>query len=302
MLERKPIADLILLYIGMIHCNILPLTVMSYYVVRYNSLYFLERMYLMNINNVFRDNFNSTSYYIKGNTVNDPYATKRKSNKNSDTIEISDDAYKVQQEEKISATSGKDVLGITKNTKENKYIIHFTDSAMVNRAVSRGYITINGVNIELSNDAKKKLLETDKEAEKNRMDAYNNYVMQHELAVAQQQSETWKKAMEDTAEAFMIAAKLSSGAQITSNEAQKLIKIDPQLYAMSVCTSALSNQSNKTVSNSATQKHTVGNTQNGVEWSQFEWKTYECQMDVSFDGGYKIGSISKGEITLNKGS
>ena len=53
----------------------------------------------MNINNVFRDNFNSTSYYIKGNTVNDPYATKRKSNKNSDTIEISDDAYKVQQEE-----------------------------------------------------------------------------------------------------------------------------------------------------------------------------------------------------------
>ena len=57
------------------------------------------------------------------------------------------------------------------------------------------------------------------------MDAYNNYVMQHELAVAQQQSETWKKAMEDTAEAFMIAAKLSSGAQITSNEAQNSLKL-----------------------------------------------------------------------------
>ena len=44
-------------------------------------------------------------------------------------------------DKKITATSGKDVLGITKGDKENSYIVHFSDSAMVSRAVARGYVT-----------------------------------------------------------------------------------------------------------------------------------------------------------------
>ena len=36
-----------------------------------------------------------------------------------------------QEDKKITATSGKDVLGITKGDKENSYIVHFSDSAMV---------------------------------------------------------------------------------------------------------------------------------------------------------------------------
>ena len=57
---------------------------------------------------------------------------------------------KVCGQEKITATSGKDVLGITKGDKENSYIVHFSDSAMVSRAVARGYITVNGADLELT--------------------------------------------------------------------------------------------------------------------------------------------------------
>ena len=64
--------------------------------------------------------------------------------------EIISEAYELQNnDEKISAASGKDTLGITRGDKENTFVIHFSDSAMVSRAISRGYITVNGMDIEL---------------------------------------------------------------------------------------------------------------------------------------------------------
>ena len=42
------------------------------------------------------------------------------------------------------------------------------------------------------------------------------------------------------------------------------------------------------------------NTQDGVIWSQFEWKTYDTQMKISIEDTIKIEDISKGEIILNK--
>ena len=38
-------------------------------------------------------------------------------------------------------------MGITKGDKENSYIVHFSDSAMVSRAVARGYVTVNGADV-----------------------------------------------------------------------------------------------------------------------------------------------------------
>ena len=34
-------------------------------------------------------------------------------------------------------------------------------------------------------------------------------------------------------------------------------------------------------------------TGNGVSWSQFEWKTYDTQMTVTFEDSVKVESISK---------
>lgn len=102
-----------------------------------------------------------------------------------DTVEISADAYKLAKvDQKMTATSGKDTLGIIKGDKDNSFIVHFADSAMINRAVSRGYITVNDIELKLSEETKQKLLMTDKQAEAERIKAYNEYVFQHEMAVA----------------------------------------------------------------------------------------------------------------------
>ena len=60
--------------------------------------------------------------------------------------------------------------------------MHFSDSAMVSRAVARGYVTVNGADVELTEDTKRQLLKVDKEASAAREKAYQDYVMQHEMA------------------------------------------------------------------------------------------------------------------------
>ena len=87
------------------------------------------------------------------------------------------ESKKVCEQEKITATSGKDVLGITKGDKENSYIVHFSDSAMVSRAVARGYVTVNGKKVELTEDTKQQLLKTDKEASAAREKAYQDWLI-----------------------------------------------------------------------------------------------------------------------------
>ena len=132
------------------------------------------------------------------------------------------------------------------------------DSAMVSRAVSSGYIKVGGKKVELSDENKKKLIETDKQAEKDRMAAFNDYVMQHELAVARQKCEAWKKAFEDTIDIYEIISKTLDGRPVESRDAQ------------------------------------------GVDWSQFEWKTYETRITVSAEDN-KIEDVSEGEVVLNEG-
>ena len=253
----------------------------------------------MNINGIFMGNVGKMAFYAKESKDESNYVGKSAFSK--DTVEISDEAYAAQHDNQIIATSGKDILGILKGEKDNTFIVSFADTAMVSRAVSRGYITVNGINIELSDDIKEKLIETDKQAESDRMAAFNEYIMKHELAVAQQQRETWKKATEESMEAFEIAAKISSGRYITSSEAQKLMKFDPQLYAMAMSVLAMSKKQEKQeIIGSDYSTYTPQRNVEGVEWSQFEWKTYETRIMVSLQDK-AVGDVSEGEIILNAG-
>ncbi|SDM60117.1 hypothetical protein [Lachnospira pectinoschiza] len=183
--------------------------------------------------------------------------------KRTDILEISQEAKKLQESDsKMSANSGKDILGISKGQGNNDYKVHFSDSAMVSRAISRGRITVNGVDIELSDQIKNKLREVDKQAENNRMKNYMEYVNKHEAAVAKQQAETWKKAFE------------------TPDSLKILLGIDDKMQ----------------------RKVEAGqDTITGVSWNDFEWKTYETVLDVNLDRGIAtLGEISSNEVILNE--
>ena len=115
----------------------------------------------MNINSVTNELYNNTG--IKNSKYVETYLVKNKKTSSKDTLEISSEAYAAQLESKeLSATPGKDTLGITRGSDNNTFVIHFSDSALVSRAISRGYITVNGTRIDLSDETKQQLAEVDK--------------------------------------------------------------------------------------------------------------------------------------------
>ena len=152
---------------------------------------------------------------------------------------------KVCGQEKITATSGKDVLGITKGDKENSYIVHFSDSAMVSRAVARGYVTVNGADVELTEDTKRQLLKVDKEASAAREKAYQDYVMQYEMAVAKQQSEAWRKALDGVPDSLRMLLEINNTENVPEYSEKQKKQYNDAIKA-------------------------YDHTGNGVSWSQFE--------------------------------
>jgi hypothetical protein len=113
----------------------------------------------------------------------------------SDALEISKEAYNLQSKnENVVVKSGKDYLGGSWSA-DNVLVIHFTDSAIVSRTVQRGYITIDGVRVDLSEDVKKSLLETDEQAQEDRENAFWLNYIQHNMEVAEQQGEVYQKRL-----------------------------------------------------------------------------------------------------------
>ena len=193
-------------------------------------------------------------------SINYSNGTRTRKVGKKDTLEIAEDSCKIKD---MTASSGKDILGITKGDKDNSYVIHFSDSAMVSRAVSRGYIK--------SDETKQQLLKTDKQAQADREKAYNEYIMQHEMAVAKQQSEAWKKAFGSMPTGLMQLLEQSKG--VNEEAAKRNKQYDNAIKA-------------------------YGCTNGGVSWSQFEWKTYDTQMTVSVGDTVNVERISEGENAL----
>ena len=124
-------------------------------------------MSISNINQVRQLN---TFTNISGRTQ-----TKNKSDNTilkEDLLEISEEGKKLLKDEEISVTSGKEKLNISKTKDGKSFNIHFEDSAAVLRVVDNGYISINGKKIMLSENDKKKLIETDKIAAAQRLETF----------------------------------------------------------------------------------------------------------------------------------
>ncbi len=217
----------------------------------------------------------------------------------SDTVSITHDAYARQKSgSKDVAMSGRDYLGISRG-KDGTFIIHFTDSASVSRTVQRGYITINGVRLDLSDKVKKSLTDTDKSAGKNRVNAFMQQIMQHNMEVAQQQSDTMSKAFEEEAKAYETAMRIAKGGKVPAKDERKLMEFNPKLYMMAKLQAVLAKKHKKYKSqydeedeNNQTQTDSDGSEASIAQASAGE--RYETQMTVSIENGaLKAGEVSE---------
>lgn len=211
----------------------------------------------------------------------------------TDRLEISDEAKALDAEqEDLSASSGKDILGITKKA-DDQFIVHFSDSAMVSRAVTRGYIEVNGVHIDLSDKIKKQLLSTDEIAEKDRMNAFEQYWTQYDAAVAKQQSEALSKEAKDLARLMETASKIMSGKKVSRSELTNLMKKAPELYAMAITLAR------KVRLKCKSDKETDDDQENKDTTPKLEQNGYDTELSVSLDGDTaNLNGVSEGMSTF----
>ena len=166
--------------------------------------------------------------------VTNYYMSNRADEKMSstDVVELSDRGKKLLEDKEFYATSGKDILSVSKSEGEDSYTVSFEHSAFVERAVARGYITVNDKTIKLSDEDKKKLLKAGKEAKSE--EAFLKRHLEHNMRVAEQQSAVFELDARDNAELIKLQVKLSKGGKLSPAELKKLLEKDPQGYQVAI--------------------------------------------------------------------
>lgn len=92
----------------------------------------------------------------------------------------------------------------------------------------------------------------------------------HEMAVAKQQSEAWRKALDGVPDSLRMLLEINNTENVPEYSEKQKKQYNDAIKA-------------------------YDHTGNGVSWSQFEWKTYDTQMTVTFEDSLKVESISKME-------
>lgn len=263
----------------------------------------------MKINDLNYNHSINTLSYTKNSNIVSKEDTNSQTTFKTDSIEISNEGKRLSNDN-MSATSGKDKLGISKGKDENSFVVHFQDSAMVSRAVARGYITVNGKRIELSEEDKKSLIEEDKKAEAQRLYYFNMSSLEHNRKVAQQQSAALEWHFKQEEKILKLQLKLAKGENITPEEEKMLLEKNPQGYQTAVMLRNMNGDKKKTNNYaSAVQDKSEENylkdldKRSSVEVSlnDTEWKGAYTTLNVSFSGEKgTVGEISTQEFFINK--
>lgn len=220
-----------------------------------------------------------------GHSGNDPERISVDGQK--DRLEISEAGRKRYSDTKnVTASSGNDILSAKKGSKDDAFVISFSDSGFVSRTIDRGYIEIQGVKINLSDEDKKRLSAIDKEAENKRMSAFLKTHMEHEQAVMKQQSETLSNFSKKVSRVKQTAQKLSQGQEVTPKELKELIETDPEAYAQAMMARQMKDAFEKSphnkrqVSADISEAEQEEDSVEGVSWDDFEQTGYQVQMQV----------------------
>ena len=96
----------------------------------------------------------------------------------------------------------------------------------------------------MKQDTKRQLLKVDKEASAAREKAYQDYVMQYEMAVAKQQSEAWRKALDGVPDSLRMLLEINNTENVPEYSEKQKKQYNDAIKA-------------------------YDHTGNGVSWSQF---------------------------------
>ncbi len=250
----------------------------------------------MNINSIYRNITSATTSksFEKFKSDIEKADAESKSNSASDVVDFSAEALKFK--EKLASGDVSDAYSVEKSS-DGSFSVRFSNSSQVAKAVTDGYINIDGKKIELSKADKKELVKTDKLAQKEREKAYARAVIEHDIEVMKKQNESSVSALlEDQNDVFGTAMKIFEGEEVSQDSLNTLKEFNSELYTIAKLTSVLAKQETQInqMKLSGLMSDESGAINNTI--AQNEWQRFSAEISVSFkDGEAQISDIFVGE-------
>lgn len=193
--------------------------------------------------------------------------------------------------ESVTASSGSDTLTAEKTGQG--YKIHFEDAAQISRTVERGTLTVDGVEVPLDDAAKAKLSAIGEQLTAQQEAATQQSNMQHDLAVAQQQSEAVNSAMKKLSELLKIFTLFSSGKRVSPVDVQRLMQEEPDLYKVASSMRTLALEKNRDKGDGKQISTEDEPASDNTNLADMDAPSLEVQMSVSMSSGTPtVGSLS----------
>lgn len=195
----------------------------------------------------------------------------------------------------VKATNYYKMQNIQENRDAARKSIVFTNATDIGKALSSGSINVDGVSIELSEEAKQALMDArerlyaDRDAEAERYAAeFNGYV-------AKQQAEACEDMSEDMAKAMETARRISRGDIVPAIDEQKLMEFSQELYQMAKSAAMLHQMEEHQKDKSLYENEKEREYTDPLEETALQ-QQYGVAVEVSLGDVPAVESVSEGEI------
>lgn len=187
----------------------------------------------------------------------------------------------------VNAQSGSQAL--------DKKKILFTNAADMGKALANGSINVDGVSVDLSEEAIQALKEAREKFYSDRDAETERYVAEYNSHVAKQQQEAAEDMSEDMAKALVTARRIANGDIVPAIDEKKLLEYNEELYQMAK-TAAMLHQMEEH------RKHkSLYGDEEDREYTDPEAETapqqkYAVEVEVSLGDTPAVESITEGEL------
>lgn len=184
----------------------------------------------------------------------------------------------------------------TDGTKANHAKVRFDHSVDVARAMNEGHIEVDGIRLELSDEAKKQLEESRKKVQEENDNRTLIEIEQQNAESAKKQGEAMEKEMENMAKAIEIFRRMSKGGMVPGKDEKLLMEFDDKMYqtAKSMQLMAERHKKHKRLSEDPEEE----------EDDSLERKTgprQATEMDVEIEGdSAEVTGVSEVEVNLEE--
>ena len=169
------------------------------------------------------------------------------------------------------------------NTERPTATAVFTNSAQITRALNKGSVEVNGVTVELSEEAMQSLEKAQKEADKKRDTLIQQQVAEQNAEVAKQQAEACEDYFMSQAKLMEIARRIAKGDIVPFTDEKKLMEYSNDLYQVAKQAAALSREKERKKHDSLFDDEDEQDHSANSDEPAFSPVNYEVKMEVPVD-------------------